>query len=92
MRVAIRIEPGRSAPLPSRTARNRSTAIRKLLAEGLEEWRRERALEKLEAGDVSFARAAEIAGMSIWDFPRLARDRDVAWVSSDHAEAHLEDL
>ena len=71
---------------------DRSTGVRKLLAEGLEEWRREQALERLSSGDVTFARAADLAGMSVWEFARLAKDRDVTWVSGEHLEADLEDL
>lgn len=71
---------------------DRSTAIRKLLIEGLEDWREERALRKLETGEVTFMRAAELAGLSVWEFAALAEERDVTWVSSDHLEADLEDL
>jgi predicted HTH domain antitoxin len=71
---------------------DRSTAVRRLLAEGLERWRRERALEKLASGEVTFSRAAELAGVSVWEFARLARERDVTWVSTDHAKADVEDL
>jgi predicted HTH domain antitoxin len=70
----------------------RSTAVRKLLAEGLEDWRREQALRKLDEGDVSFARAAELAEMSVWDFAQLARDREVTWVSSEHLAEDLDSL
>jgi predicted HTH domain antitoxin len=71
---------------------DRSTAVRRLLAEGLEQWRRERALERLAAGEVTLTRAADLAGMSVWEFAGLARERDVTWVSADHAKADLEDL
>jgi len=71
---------------------DRSTAIRKLLSEGLEEWRRERALDALESGDVTFSKAAEIAGLSVWDFARLAEEHDVTWVDSEHLDADLEAL
>ncbi|PSP77024.1 hypothetical protein BRC81_11840 [Halobacteriales archaeon QS_1_68_20] len=70
---------------------DRSTAIRKLLAEGLDEWRQERALRKLEDGEVSFTRAAELAEMPVWDFARLAKERDVTWVG-DQLEDDLESL
>lgn len=59
----------------------RSVAVRKLLAEGLDEWRRERAVAMLEDGEVSFARAAELAGMDVWRFAALLEDEDVAWVA-----------
>jgi len=71
---------------------DRSTAVRKLLSEGLEEWRREQALDQLAAGSITFSRAAEMAGMSVWDFAQLAKDRDITWVADDHLDADLEAL
>lgn len=71
---------------------DRSTAVRKLLSEGLEEWRREQALEQLAAGSITFSRAAELAGMSVWDFAQLAQDHDITWVADDHVDADLEEL
>ena len=71
---------------------DRSTAVRKLLSERLEEWRRERALEQLAAGTVTFTRAAELAEMSVWDFAQLAKERDVTWVAADHVDDDLEAL
>jgi predicted HTH domain antitoxin len=71
---------------------DRSTAVRKLLSEGLEQWRRERALEQLAAGSISFSKAAELAGMSVWDFAQLAKERDITWVDDDHLDADLEAL
>jgi predicted HTH domain antitoxin len=69
---------------------DRSTAVRKLLSEGLEDWRREQALNQLAAGTISFSRAADLAGMSVWDFAQLAKDRDITWVADDHLDADLE--
>jgi len=71
---------------------DRSTAVRKLLSEGLEAWRRERALERFADGDVSLIKAAELADVSVWEFARLAKDADDAWVSGDHLEADLDEL
>ena len=71
---------------------DRSTAVRKLLAEGLEEWRRERALEQLAAGTVTFSRAAELADMSVWEFAQLAKERNITWVLSEHLEDDFEAL
>lgn len=68
---------------------DRSVAIRKLLAERLEEWRRERALDLLERGEVTFSRAAELAGMDPWEFSDLVRERKPAWVSDRYAERDL---
>jgi|AntDeeMetagen681_2_1112603.scaffolds.fasta_scaffold05929_2 predicted HTH domain antitoxin len=71
---------------------DRSTAVRKLLSEGLEEWRREQALDQLAAGKVTFNRAAELAGMSVWDFAQLAKEHDITWVAEDHVDDDLEAL
>lgn len=68
---------------------DRSTAVRKLLAEGLAEWRKERALERLEAGEVSFTRAAELADLNVWDFAQLVRERDITWVDEDGVDTDL---
>jgi predicted HTH domain antitoxin len=71
---------------------DRSTAVRKLLSEGLDEWQRDRALDKLEEGTISFSSAADLAGMSVWDFAQLAKERDITWVADDHLDADLEAL
>lgn len=71
---------------------DRSTAVRKLLVEGLDTWRKERALEKLDRGEVTFMRAAEMADLSVWDFARLAKERNVTWVGSEQLADDLESL
>jgi predicted HTH domain antitoxin len=69
-----------------------STAIRKLLSEGLAEWRTEQALERLERGEVTFSKAAELAGVDPWELARLASERDITWVDDDHLKSDLDDL
>ena len=69
---------------------DRSPAVRTLLSEGLEAWRREQALDRLAAGIISFSDAAELAGMSVWEFARLAKEHDVTWVADDHLDGDLE--
>jgi len=71
---------------------DRSTAVRKLLAEGLDEWRRDRALEELAAGRITFSKAADLARLSVWEFAQLAEERDLTWVADDHLESDLEAL
>jgi len=71
---------------------DRSTAVRKLLSEGLAEWRRDQALDQLAAGSITFSKAAELAGMSVWDFAQLANERDITWVADDHLDADLDAL
>lgn len=71
---------------------DRSTAVRKLLTEQLEQVRHERALSLLEAGEVSLSRAAEIAELDPWMVARLAQDEDVSWVDDEHLGEDLDDL
>lgn len=71
---------------------DRSTAVRKLLSESLEEWRRQQALEQLSDGTVTFSKAAELAEMSVWDFAQLAEEHDITWVDDDHLDDDLEAL
>ena len=71
---------------------DRSTAVRKLLSEGLETWRRDRALECFADGDITLIKAAELADLSVWEFAQLVEDADIAWVSGDHLEADLNEL
>jgi predicted HTH domain antitoxin len=71
---------------------DRSTAVRKLLTNGLNQWRREQALEKLDSGEVTFTRAAEIANMSVWDFAQLAKEREVTWVGSEQLAEDIDSL
>ncbi|MFB6184828.1 MAG: hypothetical protein ABEI96_09765 [Haloarculaceae archaeon] len=71
---------------------DRSTAIRKLLAEGLDDWRRQRALARLDAGTVTLSHGADLAGLSVWEFAALAKEHDVTWVGRDGLEDDLESL
>lgn len=69
-----------------------NVAVRKLVAEGLDNWRTDQALERLEIGEVTLSQAAELADSTVWEFAVLAKDENVTWVSDDHLEADLQDL
>ncbi|MFB6100023.1 MAG: UPF0175 family protein [Candidatus Nanohalobium sp.] len=69
---------------------DRSTAVRKLLSEGIDEWKKEKALDLLESGDASFSRAAEIADMDTWKFSDLVKDEKITWVKDDRVRDDLE--
>jgi len=58
----------------------KSASIRKLLAEGLQRWKERRALKSLEEGKVSFLKAAQMAGLSAWDFADLVREKGIVWI------------
>jgi predicted HTH domain antitoxin len=59
---------------------DKSIALRKLIAEALEEWKKEKALDLLEKGRITFTKAAEIAEMNVWDFSNLVKEKKIAWI------------
>lgn len=54
-----------------------STVIRKLLAEAIEEWRKDYAVEQYKKGEFSFGQLASFAGISVWDVPKLLSEKKV---------------
>lgn len=60
----------------------KSASIRKLLAEGLQHWREQRALKSLEEGKVTYLKAAQMAGLSAWDFADIIRESGIVWIRS----------
>lgn len=71
---------------------DRSTGVRKLLTDGLGEWRQEQAIDKLREGSITFSKAADLANMTVWEFAQLVEQRDVTWVSERHLDEDLEAL
>lgn len=61
----------------------RSVAIRKLLYESLQKWREEYAIKLLTEGKTTLSRAAEIAGMDIWEFTAKVKESKKIWVKDD---------
>lgn len=61
----------------------KSASIRKLLAEGLQHWKERQALKSLEEAKVSFLKAAQMAGLSAWDFADLVREKGIVWIKSE---------
>jgi predicted HTH domain antitoxin len=59
---------------------DKATAVRTLLELGIGEWRKQTALELLRDGKVTFAKAAEIAKLSLWEFADLVKQRNIEWV------------
>lgn len=59
---------------------DRSEVIRRLLAEALKQWSLQNALERLAAHRISIGKAAEEAGISIWEMLDLAKERKIDWV------------
>jgi predicted HTH domain antitoxin len=59
---------------------DKATVVRNLLEMGIMEWRKQMALDFLREGKVTFARAAEMAKLSFWEFADLVKQRNVEWV------------
>jgi len=59
---------------------DKATVVRTLLEMGIDEWRKQTALESLRDGKVTFAKAAEMAKLSLWEFADLVKQRNVEWV------------
>ena len=72
---------------------DRSEVLRRLIRDGLDEWRKEKALEQLEARAVTLRRAAEIADVSYIEMRTLAAEAgiDIGYTADD-LERDLERL
>jgi predicted HTH domain antitoxin len=59
---------------------DKSTTTRKLLELGIAEWRSERAIDLLRNGKVTLAKAAEIAGISIYEMIELVKEKKIDYI------------
>lgn len=73
-----------------RAGLDKATVVRNLLELGLAEWRKQTALELLRDGKVTFAKAAEVAKLSLWEFADLVKQRNVEWVRFTPEEVEKE--
>ncbi len=56
---------------------DRATVIRKLLAKAIAEWKLEKALRLFRDGKVTLWKAAEIAGLSLWEMIEIIGERKI---------------
>jgi predicted HTH domain antitoxin len=59
---------------------DKATVVRNLLETGITEWRKQTALELLQKGKTTFAKAADIAKLSLWEFADLVKQHNIEWV------------
>ena len=59
---------------------DKATVVRTLLEMGIAEWRKNTALMMLQEGKVTFAKAAEMAKLSLWEFVDLVKQRNIEWI------------
>ena len=68
----------------------KAQAVRMILEIGISEWRKRTAIELLRDGRVTFAKAARLAKLDLWEFADVVRDRKVEWVSTPASELEVE--
>jgi predicted HTH domain antitoxin len=69
---------------------DKATVVRNLLERGITEWRKQTALELLGTGKATFAQAADIAKLSLWEFADLVKQFNVEWVRFEPEEVEKE--
>jgi predicted HTH domain antitoxin len=63
--------------LEEEMAADRSEVLRRLIRDGLEEWRKEKALDQLREHAITLRRAAEIAGIPYVEMLSLAAEEGI---------------
>jgi predicted HTH domain antitoxin len=63
--------------LASKERKDRSTLIREILEQGVKEKNIENAIELYETGQVTGWKAAQLAGISLWNFYKILTERGV---------------
>ncbi|MGM0510098.1 MAG: UPF0175 family protein [Thermoplasmatota archaeon] len=69
---------------------DRSVALRKLISEGIDGWKRERAVKLLSEGKITFNAAADLAGMSVWALAKFVKDKKVTWIKDERIKEDIE--
>ncbi|MFW6110821.1 MAG: UPF0175 family protein [Thermoproteota archaeon] len=58
---------------------DRATVIRKLLAKAIADWKLEKALKLYREGKITLWKAAEIAGLSLWEMMEITERRETSF-------------
>jgi predicted HTH domain antitoxin len=69
---------------------DKATVVRNLLETGIMEWRKQTAVELLQEGKATFAKAADIAKLSLWEFADLVKQRNIEWVRYEPEDVEKE--
>ena len=69
---------------------DKATVVRNLLETGITEWRKQTAIELLQKGKITFAKAADFAKLSLWEFADLVKQRNVEWVRFEPEDVEKE--
>jgi predicted HTH domain antitoxin len=73
------------AELEEEMSADRSEVLRRLIRQGLDEWRRERALDQLHDHSITLRKAAELADLSYVEMLTLAAEEgiDIGYTTND---------
>jgi predicted HTH domain antitoxin len=58
---------------------DRSEAIRRLLRQALNEWKRKNALEQIAAHKMSVGMGAKKCGLDLWEMLSLLKEKNIDW-------------
>lgn len=65
---------------------DKSSTLRKLLEKGINQWRLERSIDALKSGKASLSKAAEIAGISLYEMVDIAREKKIDYIHISKAD------
>jgi predicted HTH domain antitoxin len=65
---------------------DKATVVRNLLETGITEWRKQTSIELLTKGKATFAEAADVAKLSLWEFADLVKQCNIEWVRFEPEE------
>jgi len=70
---------------------DKSSTLRKLLEKGIDQWRLERAIDALRSGKATLSKAAEMAGISLYEMVDIVREKKIDYIHISKADLE-EDL
>lgn len=70
--------------IADKEGKNRSTLIREMLEHGVKEKSIDQAVELYRAGQVTGWRAAQLSGVSLWNFYKILGEKGVLFQYSEH--------
>lgn len=80
--------------IADKEALRRTDLIRKYMVEGIRRWKLENAIARYQKGEISMARAAEEAGILLYEMMEQLRRRSISQdqTTPDEARAAIQDL
>ncbi len=80
--ISVRFDKGMQKDLlkiEKRWHTDRSEAIRRLLANAVQEWKVENCIEEIKEHNLSVGKAAAECGVSIWEILDILKEKNVDW-------------